>query len=133
MGYGIGISIRVAGNQTIFNVASSYSMSAEEHLEKIKNKCKQTAEPDPNSTQTTRTQPKLLPRFCGDRLVALQPLHMSPSLIDRILHCTWPAKNTNCKQTTDYNLNCNYINKQKSTYQIFVFAHSFLFQVFAKN
>ena len=92
MGYGIGISIRVAGNQTIFNVASSYSMSAEEHLEKIKNKCKQTAEPDPNSTQTTRTQPKLLPRFCGDRLVVLQPLHMSPSLIDRILHCTWPAK-----------------------------------------
>ena len=52
MGYGIGISIRVAGNQTIFNVASSYSMSAEEHLEKIKTKCKLTAEPDPNSTQT---------------------------------------------------------------------------------
>ena len=61
MGYGIGISIRVAGNQTIFNVASSYSMSAEEHLEKIKTKCKQTDELDQNSTQTTRTQPKLNP------------------------------------------------------------------------
>ena len=58
MGYGIGISIRVAGNQTIFNVASSYSMSAEEHLEKIKTKCKQTAELDQNSTQT---QPELDP------------------------------------------------------------------------
>ena len=80
------------------------------------------------------TKWNILPRFCGGRLVALQPLHMSPSLIDRILHCTWPAKNTNCKQTTNYNNKvCNYINKQKLTYQIFVFAHSFLFQVFAKN
>ena len=74
-------------------------------------------------TQTTRnqqlysnstwTRPKLLPRFCGDRLVALQPLHMSPSLIDRILHCTWPTKKIQIvNKQLIIMINCNYLHKQ---------------------